>query len=556
MANALGSSGPATSGATSSGPPSTTASTTAGTTSRSVVVAGWTLVSRATGLLRVVVIGAVLGPTYLANTFLTANLVPNLMFSMVAGQALALVLVPALVRAATGAGLRGARTQLGRVSGFLLLASGAVAGLVALAAPAIAWLITLGVPEPELRAQAHEATTVLLWLVAPQILLYTVAAAGAAAQQARQRYALAGAAPAVENLVLIGAVLLVGTLWRPGLEVDQAPTGLLITLGAGSTLAVAVHAGVQVFGAYRAGMPLRPVPGWRSDPVTVEVVRRLRSSLTVPAATSMAMFTLLVVAATVPGGTVVVQAAYTVYLVPTALGARAVATAVLPGLSAASERGDQAGFAAGWRQALAYATMTSLPMLVLLGMLAHPAADMLANGELRSELLIEQLATCLAVMAVAQVAAATHEVGRQALFARIDIEGPRRASLTALSVTVLLSAASLMAPAGTTRLALLGCALLVGELAGATCVLARLRAALHPERLVDAGRLLAAIVAAGAMWPVVVGGSWVWEAFDAGRFADGLVLGGCGLVALAVYVAVLCLGIGKLGGRQLGRRPS
>ena len=49
------------------------------TTARdSATVAGWTLVSRATGLLRVVVIGAVLGPTYFANAFQAGYVVPTL----------------------------------------------------------------------------------------------------------------------------------------------------------------------------------------------------------------------------------------------------------------------------------------------------------------------------------------------------------------------------------------------------------------------------------------------------------------------------------------------
>jgi hypothetical protein len=39
----------------------------------SVTVAGWTLVSRITGVLRVVVIGPVLGTTYFANTFQTSS---------------------------------------------------------------------------------------------------------------------------------------------------------------------------------------------------------------------------------------------------------------------------------------------------------------------------------------------------------------------------------------------------------------------------------------------------------------------------------------------------
>ena len=43
----------------------------------SVTVAAWTLVSRTTGLVRVVVIGAVLGPTFLANTFAPTDQMPD-----------------------------------------------------------------------------------------------------------------------------------------------------------------------------------------------------------------------------------------------------------------------------------------------------------------------------------------------------------------------------------------------------------------------------------------------------------------------------------------------
>src|SRR3954452_25321979 len=65
----------------------------------SATVAAGTLVSRDSGLLRGVVIGAVLGPTFLANTFLATNTVPNLTFAAVAGPVLGLVLVPSIVDA-------------------------------------------------------------------------------------------------------------------------------------------------------------------------------------------------------------------------------------------------------------------------------------------------------------------------------------------------------------------------------------------------------------------------------------------------------------------------
>ncbi|MGH7745504.1 MAG: hypothetical protein ACREQ5_12045, partial [Candidatus Dormibacteria bacterium] len=69
------------------------------TARNSATVAGWTLFSRATGLLRVVVIGAVLGPTYFANCFQAGYVVPSIVFTLIAGPVLAMVLVPAVVRA-------------------------------------------------------------------------------------------------------------------------------------------------------------------------------------------------------------------------------------------------------------------------------------------------------------------------------------------------------------------------------------------------------------------------------------------------------------------------
>jgi putative peptidoglycan lipid II flippase len=46
----------------------------------SLIGSAWTLISRITGLVRVVVIGAVLGATYLGNTYQAINALPNLVY--------------------------------------------------------------------------------------------------------------------------------------------------------------------------------------------------------------------------------------------------------------------------------------------------------------------------------------------------------------------------------------------------------------------------------------------------------------------------------------------
>src|SRR3954471_16368600 len=86
----------------------------------SATAAAWPLGSRASGLLRVVVIGAVLGPTFLANTFLATNTVPNLTFAAVAGPVLGLVLVPSAVDALLKRGAAAGCLHVRRMSALLL----------------------------------------------------------------------------------------------------------------------------------------------------------------------------------------------------------------------------------------------------------------------------------------------------------------------------------------------------------------------------------------------------------------------------------------------------
>ena len=509
----------------------------ASTTARnSTTVAGWTLLSRVTGLLRVVALGAVLGPTYFGNLFQAGYIVPNLLCTVVAGRVLAMVVVPAAVRAIEDGGVRRAAGVFGGVSGFLLTASGGIAVLLAVLSPVVAWTLTFGIPDAESRARAHQLTIILILFVAPQVVLYTVAALGAAAQQARGRFALAAGASAVENLGLIATVLVAGLVFGTGLEVDEVPVNLVIALGVGSTASVVLHAALQVFGAVRVGMVTRPSLYWRQDPASADAVRRILGSIGVAVCPAVAMYTLLALAGTVPGGVLVVQLCYAAFYTLAALGARAVATAVLPQLAQAAHGGDPSNFASSWRQGLSYAAIASLPAFCLLALFAEPAANVLATGELRTEAVIAQLAACLAVIAVAQLAGGVHEVGRQALFARLDDRGPRIASAVGLAATLLVGAGALLLPVGAPRLVALTLAILVGEAAGAATVLLRLRAAIRPESIVDIRLLGAALAATACMLPVAVGGWWLQESTAAGRLGELALLAFCGAAALGSYV--------------------
>ncbi|HET9258061.1 MAG TPA: lipid II flippase MurJ [Pseudonocardiaceae bacterium] len=518
------------------------------TAKNSVTVAGWTLISRATGLLRVVVIGAVLGPTYFANAFQTGYVVPNMVFTMIAGPVLGMVVVPALVNAFGDGGTERARQVFSRVSGWLLAVSAGVVGLLMLLSPVVAWTLTFGIPDAGAHWRGLWITTLLVLLVAPQVPLYVLLHLGMSAQQARGRFALAAGAQVVENGILILTVVWAGWYYGTGLDVGRVPVQMVIVLGMGSTVAVAMHAALQLFGTARVGLLSWPSMTSRRDPETREIIRRLARSIGVAAWPTAAMYVLLALAGTVPGGTFVVQLSYSVFFAMSYVSARAVSMAALPGLADAAHREDRATFASGWRQGLTYAITASLPLLVLLAVLAGPTANVLANGELRNADLIVPLATCLALVAVAQLVGGVHDIGRRALFARLDDRVPRRASEVAFGVVIVFAAAALLMPAGSTRLIWLVAAILAGELAAAGTVLRWVRRVIRPERFLERRGLAAAGLATLAIVPVAAAMWWVQRIDHGDRLADLALLSLGGVVALGVYVLVLRVAMRRIGG--------
>jgi peptidoglycan biosynthesis protein MviN/MurJ (putative lipid II flippase) len=504
-----------------------------------VTVAGWTLVSRITGVLRVVVIGPVLGATYFANAFQTSYMLPHLVFTLIAGPVLGMVLVPSVVRAVGAGGETRAREILAGVSGWLLTIAVMVSVVLMIASPAVAWTLNFGIPDPASRARGLWLTTLVILLVAPQGVLYALVHLGTAAQQAKGRFALAAGGHVVESLILIPTVIFVGWYYGTGLDIKQVPVALVVVLGAASTMGVASHAALQLAGAARVGLLIWPSMRWRQDPEVRAITKRLIRSVGVAAWPAAAMYVLLALAGTVRGGVFVVQLTHTIFFSLAFVSARAVSMAVLPGLARAAHSDDAAIFGVQWRQALSYAMIASLPLLVLLAVNAGPAAHLLTTGQLRHAALIGPLTICMAIAAVAQLVSGLHDLGRQALFARLDDRTPRRASEVAFGVIVILAAASSLLPADGSRLVWLVVANLISELVAAGIVLIRLRRAIRPELFVEPRPLAAAVVATCAIVPLAGAVWWTQQIQANGRLANMTLLALGGAIALGVYVVVL-----------------
>ncbi len=299
----------------------------------SATVAIWTLVSRLTGFARVFFIAAVLGPTHFGNLFQLANQLPWVVYELAAGSLLASLLVPSLVREEQF-GRHGMQRLANSMLTLVIMVFAAASMLALLGGPLLLRLLSRSVEQGS-RDDYISVGFALIALTAPQLIGYGIIAVATSCQNARGRFAFAAGAPAIENLIVIGAVALYASTAQPGAEVDAVATSGVVLLGAGSTLAVTVHCGLQWAAAHHAGITLRPVRRWRT-PELATVLRLGPAAAATAALNGVRHLLLLTATGIVPGGIVAYNAAIGFLNLPIALGARPVATAQLPVLAQAS----------------------------------------------------------------------------------------------------------------------------------------------------------------------------------------------------------------------------
>ena len=504
----------------------------------SITVSAWTLVSRVTGFARVAVIAAVLGPTYFGNTFQAINQLPNLIFyGLLMGSLFSSLLVPSLVHHVDARDRDGLERVAGAFLGLVTLAFVAVAVFGAVAGPLLLRLFVVGVQDPSIAAAQREVGWLLLVMVLPQVLLYGLACTAAAVMNAHRRFALASAAPALENLGTIATLGASAWLFGTGTAVERVPPGQLLLLGIGSTAAVAVHAGAQWLGAWRLGVRLLPRAGWR-DPEVRRLIQRLLPSLGYGWLNMLRWFAVLVAANRVPGGVVAFQLALNFYYLPVVLGAQPVALALLPELSRLFQRHDLRRFRDELTRGFALASFLITPAAVAYLVLAVPLARIAAFGEMATASAVTLLAVGLASLAPGVVGESQFLVELQGAYARHDARSPVRSMALCASLTLAGTVVGLAVPAGAGVLLVLGLAYSAGSLAGGADLWRRVQRRLPPssERATPAVlRALAGstLMAGPAYLAAAAAASWAQ-----GRLGTVVQLAVAGVVGAGLYLAV------------------
>jgi putative peptidoglycan lipid II flippase len=310
------------------------------------LIAAVTVVARAAGFGRYLVFSRTVGDTCLGTAYLTANQVPNVLFEVVAGGALASVVVPVVAAALAEGDPAAAR----RSAAALLTWTVAVLAPVALVALLLADpLMNALVRDPDgcPTGEVAAAAARMLQVFVPQIVLYGVAVVLSGVLQAHRRFLAPALAPLVSSVVVVGAYLAFAAADDAGREdLSRLARPAELILSVGTTLGVLALVLTCLPALRGIGAGLRPTSSF--PPGAARRVRSLAlSGLSALLAQQASVVAVLLLAnGQGPRGALAVYSyAWAIYLLPYAVLAVPIATSAFPVLAGAAGVGAEERFA-------------------------------------------------------------------------------------------------------------------------------------------------------------------------------------------------------------------
>jgi len=503
-----------------------------------VLVTLCTLLSRVTGFGRVIALAAVLGSGVLGDVYQTANMIPNLLFELVAGGVLQAVLVPSFVSARREGG-DAALSDATRATAGVILATLAVVAVVGMAlSSVIGRLLVLSDPSEALADEKLRLMVPMVLVFVPQLVCYGLATVTSAALNARGRFVAAALAPAVNNLIVIVACVAFRAARGPTVADLDLTRVQFAWIAGGTTLGVLAYSLTPALALRASGVQWWP--RWHPQH---PAVRSMRNSF--GWATLSIVGTLVPTAAALalgngaPGGVAVFVYAFAFYVLPHALIAVTIATTLAPRVADRWQAGriDEVGLAVD------NAMRVTVPLLALAaaGMLAlaWPLTRLLAGVGQTASQGLAPIAHALAAFGPGLVGYGVAFVMTRVLFAMGDV---RRASLLMIAGAIIGVAAMVIASALMAREDR-AAALAIGYGTSQTVSAALLTIRVHRLTGAMAGRrvvrLAVEVVLAAATAAAVM--LWVVGRFEPTRreALGAFLLGGtAGVCAFAVVMAL------------------
>ena len=403
-----------------------------------LTVGGWTMASRVLGLLRDMLMAALIGTGPVADAFFVANKLPNLFRRLFGEGAFNAAFVPEFAGLLTAEGQ--AAAQLFAQEAFAVMAFwlGTLTLLGEIFMPQVMTVFAPGFAD---MPEKFALTVELARITFPYLMLICLAALLSGVLNGMDRFAAAAGAPVLYNLFSIAAML--------GLTPYVATVGHATAWGVSAS--GVVQLALLAWAVHRAGMKLH-FPRPRLTPHVRLLLRRMAPGLIGASATQLNQVVDVVIASLLPAGTVsLLYYADRMQQLPLGVIGTAVGTALLPLLSR-QVRGAEAHEAiASLNRAIEYTLFMTLPAALALAVAGFPMMWVLfGRGAFGAES-ARLSAQALTAYAVGLPAVVLLKVLTPAFFARGDMATPVKVGMITLALNFglnFLFNAGIVAPEG------------------------------------------------------------------------------------------------------------
>jgi len=495
-----------------------------------LIVMGGLAASILVGLLRQRIVAGKFGTSAVLDAYTAANGIPEILFTMLAGGALAFAFIPVYTEHLNKDDTRASNRLASQVINSIFLLAGLFSLILALLAPTLVsapWGIG-----PHFPSEVQRLAAQLMRILFLSTVVFTISSILTGILHAHQHFLLPAVAPIMYSAgIIFGALVL-------------EPTLGIFGLAWGAVMGALLHLLIQIPGMVRYQVRWRPTFGWRSPPLRrVAILMAPRVIDLLMARASIDWLNANLGSGLGEGRVSSLRYAFQVMNTPWTLIGTAIGIAVFPTMAALAAQRDVSAQRKALSGALRTILTLALPAAVGLIVLGRPVIGILFEGGEFTAESTELVYFALQFYALALISQSVLEVVVRAFAAQQDTLTPLLVSFftTSLNVGLAIWLARPLIEGGLEHggLALAnGVAVGVESLIGLTILHFRWRGVDARRILLDTGKV--------ALAAIVMGGSIL--AFDAlidpGRFTF-LVVGGL-LGGVVYFGTALLLGIQEI----------
>jgi putative peptidoglycan lipid II flippase len=320
-------------------------------------------------LLQTVLIARTFGVSAEYDAFVAANRLPEVIFNLIAGGAIAFAFIPVF----TGLLAQKQSAQAWKTASHVVNNIFALTAVASLAAFIFAPSLMSSAIAPGLAPENQRQSAEMMRILLLGTLIFSLSGVSMGILQSHNRFLLPALAPILYDVgILIGVIVLLPSMGIYG-------------LAWGAVLGAAMHLGVQLPGLARIGLRWAPEFGWRDANLRQIVV------LFLPRAADLALISLSTIILTNlltrlgTGATSAFDWGWRLMQIPQTLIGTAMGIVIFPTLAALSTLGDTDGKRSAMSGALRFILVATIPSAVLLLTAGRPLLSLLEGGAFDAE---------------------------------------------------------------------------------------------------------------------------------------------------------------------------